>query len=64
MPYAWGKKALIPKDRRATLVTEKRKFLAPACNHDLKSPDKNLATTLTELQLFIICQKLNPRHQV
>jgi len=37
MPYAWGKKALIPEDRRATLVTEKRKFLAPACNHDLKS---------------------------
>jgi hypothetical protein len=32
-----GKKALIPEDRRTTLVTEKRKFLAPACNHDLKS---------------------------
>jgi len=35
--YAWVKKTLIPEDRRATLVTEKRKFLAPACNHDLKS---------------------------
>jgi hypothetical protein len=37
MPYAWGKKVLIPEDRRATLVTKKRKFIAPACNHDLKS---------------------------